>query len=57
MGSSNIQRDIPLYADLYVQGRMELDHMVSQEISLDEINTGYERLLNGEVIRSVITSF
>ena len=57
MGSSNIQRDIPLYADLYVQGRMDLDHMVSQEISLDEINTGYERLLNGEVIRSVITSF
>ena len=31
--------------------------MVSQEISLDEINAGYERLLNGEVIRSVITSF
>ncbi|KAB1950084.1 zinc-binding dehydrogenase [Brevibacterium linens] len=57
MGSSNVKRDIALYADLYVQGRFELDHLVTQEISINEINEGYEQLLKGEVIRSVITSF
>ena len=57
MGSSNVKRDIALYADLYVQGRFELDHLVSREISINEINDGYEALKKGEVIRSVITSF
>lgn len=57
MGSSNVKRDIALYADLYVQGRFELDHLVSREISIDEINEGYDALKKGEVIRSVITSF
>lgn len=57
MGSSNVKRDIALYADMYVQGRFELDSLVSQEISLHQVNEGYEKLKKGEVIRSVITSF
>lgn len=57
MGSSNVKRDIALYADMYIQGRFELDSLVSQEISLHQVNEGYEKLKKGEVIRSVITSF
>lgn len=57
MGSTNLKRDLPLYADLYTQGRLNLDDLVSQEISLDQIDEAYEALKRGEVIRSVITSF
>ncbi|MDN6159517.1 MAG: Zn-dependent alcohol dehydrogenase, partial [Brevibacterium sp.] len=57
MGSTNVKRDIALYADMYVQGRFELDGLVTREISLSEINEGYEMLKKGEVIRSIITSF
>ena len=57
MGSSNIKRDIPLYADLYVQGRLNLDDLVSQEISIDQVEEAYEQLKQGGIIRSVITKF
>lgn len=57
MGSTNLKRDIPMYADMYVQGRLNLDDLISQEISIDEITEGYEALKRGDVIRSVITSF
>ncbi|MDR6867437.1 S-(hydroxymethyl)glutathione dehydrogenase/alcohol dehydrogenase [Microbacterium resistens] len=57
MGSTNLKRDIPMYADLYMQGRLNLDGLVSQEISIDQIDEAYEALKRGEVIRSVITRF
>ena len=57
MGSSNLKRDIPMFADLYLQGRMNLDDLVSREISLDEIDAGYESLTDGDTVRVVVTSF
>ncbi|GAA1630636.1 alcohol dehydrogenase catalytic domain-containing protein [Leucobacter chromiireducens] len=57
MGSTNLKRDIPMYAEMYVQGRLNLDDLISQEISIDQVSEGYEALKRGEVIRSVITSF
>jgi len=57
MGSSNIRHDIPLYADLYLQGRFNLDDLISKEINISEINDAYEELKHGAIARSVITSF
>lgn len=57
MGSSNIKRDIPMYAELYLQGKMNLDDLISREIDLDEINEAYKELKGGNIARSVITSF
>ncbi len=57
MGSTNLKRDIPMYADMYVQGRLNLDDLISQEISIDQITEGYEALKRGDVIRSMVTSF
>lgn len=57
MGSSRIERDIPLHADLYLQGRLNLDNLISGEIRLDQINDAYDELRKGSVTRSVITSF
>lgn len=57
MGSTNFKRDVPMYADMYIQGRLNLDGLISQEISIDQIEEGYAALSRGDIIRSVITSF
>ncbi|MCU1480464.1 MAG: alcohol dehydrogenase [Subtercola sp.] len=57
MGSTNLKKDIPMYAELYLQGRLNLDDLVSQEITLGEIDEAYAQLERGGIIRSVITSF
>lgn len=55
MGSTTAKRDIPLYARLYLEGRFELDALVSKEISLAEVNEGYASLKDPDVARVVIT--
>ena len=56
-GSTNFKRDIPMYADLYLQGRMNLDDLVSKTIALREVNEGYAALKDGSLNRVVVTSF
>ena len=56
-GSTNVKRDIPMYAELYLQGRMNLDDLVSRKISLHEVNDGYAALKDGSLNRVVVTSF
>ena len=56
-GSTNAKRDIPMYAELYLQGRMNLDDLVSRTISLREVNDGYAALKDGSLTRVVVTSF
>jgi S-(hydroxymethyl)glutathione dehydrogenase / alcohol dehydrogenase len=56
-GSTNFKRDIPMYAELYLQGRMNLDDLVSRRISLREVNEGYAALKDGSLNRVVVTSF
>ena len=56
-GSTNFKHDIPMYAELYLQGRMNLDDLVSKEISLREVNDGYAALGDGSLNRVVVTSF
>jgi S-(hydroxymethyl)glutathione dehydrogenase/alcohol dehydrogenase len=56
-GSTNFKRDAPMYAELYLQGRMNLDDLVSKKISLREVNDGYAALKDGSLTRVVVTSF
>ena len=56
MGSTTAKRDIPLYAKLYLEGRFELDSLVSKEISLGEINEGYASLKDPKIARVVVTN-
>ncbi|CAB3741026.1 S-(hydroxymethyl)mycothiol dehydrogenase [Paraburkholderia sediminicola] len=56
MGSATAKRDIPLYVEMYLQGRFELDGLVSREIALDAVNEGYAALKEPGVARVVITS-
>jgi S-(hydroxymethyl)glutathione dehydrogenase / alcohol dehydrogenase len=57
LGSTNAKRDVPMYADLYLQGRMNLDDLVSRTISLRDVNDGHESLKSGSLNRVVVTSF
>jgi S-(hydroxymethyl)glutathione dehydrogenase/alcohol dehydrogenase len=54
MGGTIFKVDIPMYAEYYLQGRFNLDDLVSQTIPLDQVNEGYIELKKGEVARSVV---
>ena len=56
-GSTNFKRDIPMYCELYLQGRMNLDDLVSKKIALRDVNDGYAALKDGSLNRVVVTSF
>ena len=54
MGSNRFRTDMPRYVELYRQGRLKLDEMVTQTMALDEINRAFEEMKSGSVNRSVI---
>jgi S-(hydroxymethyl)glutathione dehydrogenase/alcohol dehydrogenase len=54
MGSNRFRIDMPAYIQLYLQGRLRLDELLSGHISLEQINDGFETLKTGETARSVI---
>lgn len=47
--------DIPEYIGLYQAGRLPVDKLITHRLTLDEINTGFERLAAGQAIRQVIS--
>jgi S-(hydroxymethyl)glutathione dehydrogenase/alcohol dehydrogenase len=54
MGSNQFRTDMPRFVDMYLDGRLKLDEMVSARIRLDEINDGFDAMRTGEVARTVI---
>jgi alcohol dehydrogenase len=54
MGSCVPSRDIPRYIDLFLQGKLPVDKLLSSTGSLDEINEAFDRLDRAEVIRHLI---
>lgn len=57
LGASNTKHLIPMLAQFYGEGRLNLDDLISQTIALEDINAGYDALRSGTVARSVVTSF
>jgi alcohol dehydrogenase len=53
-GSSIPSLDVPRYLDLFRQGRLPVEKLLSGTIKLDQINEGFDRLAEGSVIRQVI---
>ncbi len=53
-GGTKGRTQLPGFVDRYMAGRIKLDELVTETRSLDEINTAFERMHAGEVIRSVI---
>ncbi len=54
MGDSVIRRDIPWLVDLYEQGRLKLDELISRRWQLSEINEAIADTKSGAARRNVI---
>jgi S-(hydroxymethyl)glutathione dehydrogenase/alcohol dehydrogenase len=54
MGSNQFRTDMPWFVELYLEGRLKLDEMVSARRPLTEINDGYDTMRQGIATRTVI---
>jgi Zn-dependent alcohol dehydrogenase len=53
-GDTLPSHDFPLLAQLYLQGQLDLDSMVTQEIGINDVEEAFHTMETGNVIRSVI---
>ena len=53
-GGARGRTDVPKIVDWYMQGKIEIDPMITHTLSLDEINTGFDLMHEGKSIRSVV---
>jgi len=54
MGSNRFKVDMPRYIELYRQGRLKLDEMVTRRGKLEEVNDAFRAMKAGEVARTVL---
>ena len=47
-------RDFPMLIDLYLQGRLDVDRFVSEEIGIGDVEEAFHKMERGEVLRSVV---
>jgi S-(hydroxymethyl)mycothiol dehydrogenase len=47
-------RDFPMLTALYLQGRLDLDAFVTEEIRLDQVEDAFTKMHAGNVLRSVV---
>lgn len=55
MGSCVPQRDIPYYIDLFRQGRLPVERLVTHRIHLEDINEGFDLLATGNAGRILLS--
>ena len=53
-GGARGRTHVPRLVDLYLEGKLDLDGLVSHRLTLDEVNQGFELMENQDGIRSVI---
>ena len=53
-GGAKGRSDVPKIVDLYMDGQIAIDPMITHLLSLDEINKGFELMHAGQSIRSVV---
>jgi Zn-dependent alcohol dehydrogenase len=53
-GSSKPERDFPQALDLYREGRLPLDRLISHRMRLDEVSDAFDLMLRGEALRVVL---
>ncbi len=54
MGGNRFRIDMPRYIDFYMQGRLNLDDMISKRAKLENVNEAFESMKKGEVARTVL---
>ena len=54
-GSASPRLDIPKMINLYKDGKLNLEKLLTNQYPLEEINEAYDAMMSGESLRSVIT--
>lgn len=54
LGSAVPSRDIPTYAQLWREGKLPVEELISSHTTLDKINEAMDNLANGSAVRQVI---
>lgn len=55
MGGNRFPVDIPRLVDFYMRGLLDLDSIIAETISLEQINDGFDKMKRGDAARSVVT--
>ncbi len=53
-GGAKGRRDVPKIVDWYMDGKINIDDLITHKLKLDEINKGFDLMHSGESIRSVV---
>ncbi|WP_394270539.1 S-(hydroxymethyl)glutathione dehydrogenase/class III alcohol dehydrogenase [Qipengyuania sp.] len=53
-GGAKGRTDVPKIVDWYMDGKIQIDPMITHVLTLDEINKGFDLMHSGESIRSVV---
>jgi S-(hydroxymethyl)glutathione dehydrogenase/alcohol dehydrogenase len=53
-GGANPLYDIPMILSLWHEGHIKLNELITRTYTLDEINEGYQDLMDGKNIRGVV---
>jgi S-(hydroxymethyl)glutathione dehydrogenase/alcohol dehydrogenase len=53
-GGARGRTDVPKIVDWYMDGKIEIDPMITHTLRLEDINKGFELMRSGESIRSVV---
>jgi len=53
-GGARGRTDVPKIVDWYMQGKIEIDPMITHTLTLDEINHGFDLMHEGKSIRAVV---
>lgn len=54
LGSCVPSRDIPRFIEMYREGRLPVDRLLSHTLTPDGINEGFDRLASGDAVRQVV---
>jgi S-(hydroxymethyl)glutathione dehydrogenase/alcohol dehydrogenase len=54
-GGARGRTDVPRIVDWYMEGRINIDDLITHVLPFDRINEGFELMRRGESIRSVVT--
>ncbi len=53
-GGARGRTDVPKIVDWYMDGKLNIDDLITHKLRLDQINEGFELMKRGESIRSVV---
>jgi S-(hydroxymethyl)glutathione dehydrogenase/alcohol dehydrogenase len=53
-GGARGRTDVPKIVDWYMEGKLNIDDLITHTMPLEKINEGFDLMLAGQSIRSVI---